>query len=173
MTDCLRCDRYNALSTIAACGGFMRGMPFLGFLILRPPVVSDYVWAQRMSSSATSDHMPATFSTSDHGLSSFNTERGAQPIAIMARISVKMFATVREAAGTSECVLEADDLADLVSKMRRNLGPALSRIIDELDSDPEALVILINGLNVERRNRTTVKLRDGDDVAVFPPVSGG
>jgi len=91
----------------------------------------------------------------------------------MARISVKMFATVREAAGTSECVLEADDLPDLVSKLRRNLGPALAKILDQLDSDPEGLVILVNGLNVERRNRTTVKFSDGDDVAVFPPVSGG
>lgn len=91
----------------------------------------------------------------------------------MARISVKMFATVREAAGTSECMLEADDLADLVSKLSRNLGPAMSKILNQLDSDPEGLVILVNGLNVERRNRTTVKFRDGDDVAVFPPVSGG
>ena len=91
----------------------------------------------------------------------------------MARISVKMFATVREAAGTSECLLEADDLADLVSKLRRNLGPALSKILDQLDSDPERLVILVNGINVERRNLTIVGLRDGDDVAIFPPVSGG
>jgi MoaD family protein len=91
----------------------------------------------------------------------------------MARISVKMFATVREAAGTSECVLEADDLADLVSKLRRNLGPALSKILDQLDSDSEGLVILLNGINVERRNLTIARLRDGDDVAIFPPVSGG
>jgi MoaD family protein len=91
----------------------------------------------------------------------------------MARISVKMFATVREAAGTSECVLEADDLADLVSKLRKNLGPALSKILDQLDSDSEGLVILVNGINVERRNLTIARLRDGDDVAIFPPVSGG
>ena len=91
----------------------------------------------------------------------------------MARISVKMFATVREAAGTSECLLEADDLADLVSKLRRNLGPALSKILDQLDSDPERLVILVNGINVDGRNLTIVRLHDGDDVAIFPPVSGG
>ena len=91
----------------------------------------------------------------------------------MARISVKMFATVREAAGTPECALEADDLADLISKLRKSLGPALSKIFNQLDSDPEGLVILVNGINVERRNLTTVKFRDGDDVAIFPPVSGG
>lgn len=173
MTDCLRCNRYNALSLDAVSKRFLRGMPFLSFLILRPPDAADYDWAQRLSSSVTSDHMPATSSISGLELSSFNTELGAQPIGIMPRISVKMFATVREAAGTSECVLEADDLADLVSKLRRNLGPALSKILDQLDSDPDGLVILVNGLNVERRSRTTVKLRDGDDVAVFPPVSGG
>ncbi|MBU0686154.1 MAG: MoaD family protein [Thermoplasmatota archaeon] len=129
--------------------------------------------AKRMSSSATSDHMPATSSISGLELASFNTELGAQLIEIMARISVKMFATVREAAGTSECALEADDLTDMVSKLRRSLGPALSKIFDQLDSDPEGLVILVNGFNVDRRNLTTVKFRDGDDVAIFPPVSGG
>lgn len=91
----------------------------------------------------------------------------------MARISVKMFATVREAAGTSDCVLEADNLADMVSKLGRMFGPAMSNALDKLDSDPEGLVILVNGLNVERRDRTTLKFQDGDDVAVFPPVSGG
>jgi MoaD family protein len=91
----------------------------------------------------------------------------------MARVSVKMFATVREAAGTSECVLEAADLGELVSKLGRSLGPALSKLLSQLDSDPEGLVILINGLNVDRGSRTKMKLRDGDDVAVFPPVSGG
>ncbi len=91
----------------------------------------------------------------------------------MARVSVKMFATVREAAGMQECALEADNLADLISKLRSSLGPALSKILDQLDSYPEGLVILVNGLNVNRGSRMTVKLRDGDDVAVFPPVSGG
>jgi MoaD family protein len=91
----------------------------------------------------------------------------------MARISVKMFATVREAAGTSECVLDADDLADMVSQLSRSLGPKMSKIISQLDSDPEGLVILVNGLNIEKRNRQGLKFRDGDDVAVFPPVSGG
>jgi len=91
----------------------------------------------------------------------------------MARVSVKMFATVRDAAGTPECVLDADDLADLVSKLRRSFGPALSRVFNQLDSDHEGLVILVNGHNVARRSRTTVKFHDGDDVALFPPVSGG
>ncbi len=91
----------------------------------------------------------------------------------MARISVKMFATVREAAGTTDCVLEADDLADLVTQLRNRFGPALSKTLDQLDSDTEGFVVLVNGLNVARRNRKTVKLLDGDDVAIFPPVSGG
>ena len=173
MTDCLRCDSHNALPIATACDGFLRGTPFLAFLILRPPVVEQYLWAQRMSQSATDDHIPATPSVSGPERSSFNTERGAQPTGIMARVSVKMFATVREAAGTSECVLDADDLADLVSKLRRNLGPALSKVLNQSDSDHEGLVILVNGHNVARRNRKAVKFHDGDDVALFPPVSGG
>jgi MoaD family protein len=91
----------------------------------------------------------------------------------MSRITVRMFATVREAAGRSEHVLDADDLQDLFSKLQRDLGPTLSETLSRLESYPEGLVILVNGLNVDRRKWRTTSLHEGDEVAVFPPVSGG
>jgi len=91
----------------------------------------------------------------------------------MARVSVKMFATVREAAGTPSARLEAQDIEDLLEKLGKCFGHKLSRLLDESDSDPERLVMLLNGRNIARSRPNPVKLTDGDEVAIFPPVSGG
>ena len=91
----------------------------------------------------------------------------------MVRVSVKMFATVREAAGVPSIQLEADDIEDLFRKLGESLGPKLSRLLDEAVSDPERLVILLNGRNLARSRAHPLRLTDNDEVAIFPPVSGG
>jgi len=91
----------------------------------------------------------------------------------MARVSVKMFATVREAAGTPSAQLEAVDVEDLLQKLRKSFGPRFASLLKEADSDPEGLVMLLNGRNVSRSRTRPVKLTDGDEIAIFPPVSGG
>ena len=91
----------------------------------------------------------------------------------MARVLVKMFATVREAAGVPSAQLEASDPDELVSKLGESFGPRLSRLLDEAKSDPERLVILLNGKNLARSRARPLRLADGDEIAIFPPVSGG
>jgi len=91
----------------------------------------------------------------------------------MARVHVKMFATVREAAGVPSAQVEASDTEDLFSKLGESFGPRLSRLLDEARLDPERLVILLNGKNLGRGRAGPVKLTQGDEIAIFPPVSGG
>jgi MoaD family protein len=91
----------------------------------------------------------------------------------MARVSVKMFATVREAAGAPSAQLVASDTEELFSKLKDSFGPKLSRLLDEAISDPERLVILLNGKNLVRSRDRPLRLADGDEIAIFPPVSGG
>jgi len=92
---------------------------------------------------------------------------------VMAKVRVRMFATVREAARTSEWSVEARDLPDLLEKLGDEFGDKLDAMLKESYKDPDRLVILVNGKNADRGRGNSVALVDGDEVAIFPPVSGG
>ncbi len=73
------------------------------------------------------------------------------------RVTVRLFAGLRERAGWSERELEGvERVADL--------WPAL-----ELGEEPPGLLYAVNKVYVPRDG----ELRDGDEVALIPPVSGG
>jgi MoaE-MoaD fusion protein len=72
-------------------------------------------------------------------------------------VSVRLFAGLRERAGTGK--LELDGVATVA-----DVWPALG-----LGDEPGGLLYAVNRAYAER----THELRDGDEVAVIPPVSGG
>jgi molybdopterin synthase catalytic subunit len=73
------------------------------------------------------------------------------------RISVRLFAGLRERAGVGR--LELDDVARAC-----DVWPRL-----ELGAEPAGLMYAVNREYVDRSH----ELRDGDEVALIPPVSGG
>ena len=73
------------------------------------------------------------------------------------QITVRLFAGLRERAGTGR--LELDGVTTVA-----DVWPALG-----LGDEPGGLLYAVNRAYVER----TQELRDGDEVAVIPPVSGG
>src|SRR4051794_36668052 len=75
------------------------------------------------------------------------------------RITVKLFAALRERAGTSERELELGDDASI-----GDVWPAL-----ELGTEPPGLAYARNREYADRAQA----LAEGDEVAVIPPVSGG
>lgn len=72
-------------------------------------------------------------------------------------VTVRLFAGLRERAGTGK--LELDGVATVA-----DVWPALG-----LGDEPAGLLYAVNRTYVER----TQALRDGDEVALIPPVSGG
>jgi len=72
-------------------------------------------------------------------------------------VTIRLFAGLRERAGTGK--LELDGVATVA-----DVWPALG-----LGDEPAGLLYAVNRAYVER----TQELRDGDEVAVIPPVSGG
>lgn len=91
----------------------------------------------------------------------------------MAEVIVRLYATVREAAGVAELRTEADDLASLFDGLSKRLGKRVENILESARTNREEIVILLNGKNVTRSDLHKVKLKDSDEVSVFPPVSGG
>ncbi len=75
------------------------------------------------------------------------------------RVTVRLFAGVREHAGTGRRELELGDGAHV-----GDVWPALG-----LGEEPTGLVFAVNRVYVERGSA----LSDGDEVALIPPVSGG
>lgn len=87
-------------------------------------------------------------------------------------VTVKLYATLREAAGVSEISLPARDLAGLLDSLSRDL-PALGILLKRARVERDRVVVLVNGRNIGSAELASVKLRDTDEVAIFPPVSGG
>jgi len=80
-------------------------------------------------------------------------------------VTVKFFASLRETTGLSEQVLDSP----LVDKMNScTVADLWSITTDNLEIPPNTLVA-INMDYVEMDH----KISDGDEVAFFPPVSGG
>ena len=75
------------------------------------------------------------------------------------RVAVKLFAALREQAGTRERELELADGARV-----DDVWPALG-----LGEEPRGVVYAVNRSYVDR----SASLADGDEVALIPPVSGG
>ncbi len=90
----------------------------------------------------------------------------------MADITVRLYASLREAAGTDLMMAEADDILSLFAELSRTCGGALASELSRARMAPEMIVVLVNG-RAARHESWSTRLADGDEVALFPPVSGG
>lgn len=75
---------------------------------------------------------------------------------------VRLFAAVRELAGTSELDAQAPDVAGLMDVLSARMGPDFDRLMS-------AGTVVVDG---EPAGRET-PLSEASEVALLPPVSGG
>ncbi len=90
----------------------------------------------------------------------------------MSQVKVRLFANIREIMGGAELSLSArsiGELLDLLVAMR----PALKDVLFDDDGLRPYITILVNGRNTRGVDGSRTQLAEGDEIAIFPPVSGG
>jgi len=89
---------------------------------------------------------------------------------------VKFFANFREAVGQERVEVAAvGDVAALLDELVRRFGEKITGQLYESGSKKlrETVNVLVNGHGINLLSGIDTKLKDGDVVAIFPPVSGG
>jgi molybdopterin converting factor subunit 1 len=82
----------------------------------------------------------------------------------MMRVTVKLFAILRERSGLSEVALELPEASDVAA--------ASAALAEQLPAIADFLPRVAHAVNREYVPTTTT-LEEGDELALIPPVSGG
>ncbi len=93
------------------------------------------------------------------------------------KIGVKFFTSLREITGKKEEELEFSGVIT-VKEFLNHLAERYGRqfmdyVYDKKGNVQTYIQILINGRGIETSQGFETKLKDGDIVAIFPPVGGG
>lgn len=95
------------------------------------------------------------------------------------RVKVKYFTTLRELSGTAEeelTIRDGANLADLIEEVASKYGKEARDYLYQKEEsrkvDP-SIYFLINGENSRILSGLDTKLKDGDVIAIIPPIGGG
>jgi len=93
------------------------------------------------------------------------------------RVKVKFFTTLREIVGKKEEHIEFSHsvtVEKLLKQLSKTYGKEFENYVyDELGNIRGHLQFLVNGKSITALEGLKTKLREGDQVAILPPVGGG
>nr|MDO8098274.1 ubiquitin-like small modifier protein 1 [Candidatus Njordarchaeota archaeon] len=96
----------------------------------------------------------------------------------MIKVKVRIFATFRDIVGIKETDLQLpsnDTIRSLVQTLsnKYSQGKLEREVFDESGKVQKYVKILVNGRDIDFIDGPSTQLKDGDIVAMFPPVGGG
>jgi len=93
------------------------------------------------------------------------------------KIKVKFFTSLREITGKKEDEIQSSSvitLEELLAHLSKKYGREfIEYLYDEKGNVRKYIQILINGRGINVLQGFETKLKEGDTVAIFPPVGGG
>jgi len=91
---------------------------------------------------------------------------------LVVKVRIELFATLREKFGKSIEVDCNGTLKDAILSAGKILGEEfLKEVLDENGNYRDDRMITVNGRNI--KDERIEELKEGDRVAIFPPVAGG
>jgi sulfur-carrier protein len=90
-------------------------------------------------------------------------------------VEIILFATFRDKYGRSRLEVECDGtVRNLIENAARRLGESFLASVYDVGRDKvrDDLIFAINGRNIKDL-KGEIELRNGDVIAIFPPVAGG
>ena len=90
----------------------------------------------------------------------------------MAHIKVRLFANIREIVGERELFLDSVTVSGVLDLLT-SIKPDLQDVLFEDGALRPYITVLLNGRNITEIDGVMSALSEGDEVAIFPPVSGG
>lgn len=87
---------------------------------------------------------------------------------------IKFFAFIRDYTGAREISIDnCPDLRGLLERLCIRCGPRLRAKLFTGDRLSEDIIILVNGRHIEHLDGLDTKLRENDEISIFPKVAGG
>ena len=90
----------------------------------------------------------------------------------MPKIKVKFFANIREFTKTRELEVDSGTVGDILKKLNEKF-PGFEKMIFDGKKIKPYVNVFLNGKNVLDLDGLETGLRLNDEIAIFPPVSGG
>jgi sulfur-carrier protein len=91
------------------------------------------------------------------------------------KIRIRAFAQVKDILGT-DSFLEYPDrtsVRELLDSLRQRAGESEDKLFSRDGNLHSHLVLMINGIRIYKEDIESLTLSEGDEIALFPPVSGG
>lgn len=93
-------------------------------------------------------------------------------IEVMPKIKVRLFANFREFTKTKELEIEGNTTRDVLETLCK-MFPGLEKLLFKDEALRPYINIFLNGRNILESGGLETALAPDDEIAIFPPVSGG
>ena len=90
----------------------------------------------------------------------------------MVKVTIKLFANLREQVGKAKIEADASDLRELIDILTGKYNGLGELIIKNGEIHP-FIHVMVNGISVKDKDGLDTVLNEGDEITLFPPVSGG